>query len=252
MGKTSIEWCDFTFNPWIGCTRVSAACDFCYAEALARRYGWAKWGAGKARRRTSAENWLKPLKWNRAAQAAGKRAKVFCASLADVFDTEVPDEWRDELFAYLIMATPWLDWLLLTKRPKKMAEWAAEHGWPENCWAGTTTENYEMACARIPYLLAVPAPVHFLSYEPALGPLNFSRAWMWPVDPVGIDWVICGGESGPNARYMEPQWARDVRDACGGEVAFFMKQMTKKAPIPDDLMIRQFPEPLPNSQRGEA
>lgn len=235
MGEVSkIEWCDATFNPWIGCTRVSPACDHCYAESLARRYGWATWGPGEPRKRTSAANWKKPLAWNEAAKKAGVRKRVFCASLSDVFDAEVPDEWRDELFAYLISGTPHLDWLLLTKRPKLMAQWAAENGWPENAWAGTTVENQTMADLRIPELMKVPARVRFLSMEPMLEPIEY--------DLRGINWVIVGGESGAGARYMEPMWARAMHGTCVlADAAFFMKQMTKKAPIPADLMIREFP-----------
>src|SRR6266498_2784556 len=105
MGETKIEWADFTFNPWIGCTKVSAACDHCYAEALAKRYDWAKWGPGETRKRTSETNWLKPLAWDRKAKRDGVRRRVFCASLADVFDAEVSDDWRDDLFM-MICETP--------------------------------------------------------------------------------------------------------------------------------------------------
>src|ERR1700730_6921319 len=114
--NSKIEWTDHTFNPWIGCTKVSPACDHCYAEAMMdTRYGRVRWGAGEDRSRTSKANWQQPLKWNRIAQADGARPLVFCASLADVFDNEVDPLWRRELFA-LIEATPSLIWLLLTKR----------------------------------------------------------------------------------------------------------------------------------------
>ena len=155
MGANSaIEWTDHTFNPWIGCTRVSdgqrpSACDFCYAADMAHRWGWAEWGAGQPRQRTGAANWRKPLAWDRDAKAAGVRRRVFCASLADVFDAEVPDAWRDELFAMVIMATPHLDWLLLTKRPQVAKKWFAEHPAPPNVWLGTTVEDQAMADLRL-------------------------------------------------------------------------------------------------------
>ncbi len=238
MGENSkIEWCDATFNPWIGCTKVSPACDNCYAVALATRYRWVKWGAGEPRKRTAQANWLKPIAWNKAAAAAGVRKRVFCASLADVFDAEVSDDWRDELFAYVVMACPSLDFLMLTKRPQVAKKWVAEHGLPDNVWLGTTVENQTMAELRIPILLSIPAKVRFLSCEPLLGELTMRPEWM-----LGLDWIICGGESGPGARMMQHWWARHLRDQCNAAgVHFFMKQMTAKAPIPADLLVREFP-----------
>ncbi|MDR6771810.1 phage Gp37/Gp68 family protein [Azospirillum sp. BE72] len=189
---SKIEWTDATFNPWIGCTAVSPACDHCYAEALSKARLGVAWGKGEPRRRTSNGNWKLPLRWNRKAEREGRRLRVFSASLADVFDAEVPDAWRDELFA-LIAATPNLDWLLLTKRPKVMRDYAdlawrcGEHWladqlgtpavqWPlPNVWLGTTVENQAMAEARIPHLLATPAAVRFLSMEPLLGPVDLTR-----------------------------------------------------------------------------
>ncbi|MFN7178351.1 phage Gp37/Gp68 family protein [Hyphomonas sp.] len=242
--ETRIEWADHTFNPWIGCTKVSPACDHCYAEAQASRY-WPDeqlW-AGK-RKRTSANNWRQPLKWNRQAAefraAHGRPPMVFCASLADVFDNQVPDDWRRDLWA-LIEATPDLIWLLLTKRPQNIRKmlpmsvhkpgldaWGA--GWP-NVWLGTTVENQAEADRRIPHLLAVPAAKRFLSCEPLLGPVDLdcwpesgcSRNWL--DDEKGIDWVIAGGESGPHARPSHPDWFRGLRDQCAAAgVPFFFKR----------------------------
>ncbi|QCO14025.1 phage Gp37/Gp68 family protein [Azospirillum brasilense] len=200
MGETSkIEWTDATFNPWIGCTKLSAACDNCYAEKeRAVTCLGVTWGAGQPRHRTSASTWKQPLTWNRKAAKEGRRMRVFCASLADVFDAEVPDDWRDDLFA-LIAATPHLDWLLLTKRPKVMRDfadraarcgehWLADKGappvrWPlPNVWLGTTVENQAMAEARIPHLLGTPAAVRFLSMEPLLGMVDLRR-WMADLCP---------------------------------------------------------------------
>lgn len=233
---TKIEWCDSTFNPWIGCTRVSPACDDCYAarSTPARALGVA-WGPGEERRRTSASNWALPKRWNAQADAFqakhGRRQRVFCASLADVFDNQVPPEWRAELFA-LIDQTPQLDWLLLTKRignvPRMLeAPGMQKCGLPANVWLGATICNQEEADRDIPKLLVVPAAVHYISYEPALGPVRIRDHWLIHHHPgdAAIDWVICGGESGPQARPMHPDWARNLRDQCHATgVPFLFKQ----------------------------
>lgn len=240
--NSRIEWTDHTFNPWVGCTKISPACDHCYAEGWAKRTGQAQLWSGE-RRRTSETNWKAPLKWNRQARAENRRFRVFCASLADVFDNQALGEWRIGLWR-MIAATPNLDWLLLTKRPQNipkmlptsrddLPQWG--DGWP-NVWLGTTVENQAEVERRIPHLRTAPAAVHFLSCEPMLEPIV--------PDLRGIDWVICGGESGGGARDMDASWARSLRDDCHAEnVPFFMKQMTRKAPIPPDLMVRQFPRP---------
>ncbi|WP_338665013.1 phage Gp37/Gp68 family protein [Pararoseomonas sp. SCSIO 73927] len=213
---TGISWADHTWNPWIGCTAVSPACDHCYAEAWAKR-----WGRDfSERRRTSAANWRIPAKLNAAAAAAGVRRRVF-PSLMDPFDNQVDqaigaDFWR------VIAETPWLDWLLLTKRPqniRKMLPAGWGKGWP-NVWLGTTAENQDEADRRLWALTKVPAVLHFVSCEPLLGPV-------WLPDYLGweLKWVICGGESGPGARPMDPAWARSLRDQCAGKaVPFHFKQ----------------------------
>lgn len=232
MGETTeISWTDHTFNPWIGCTNVSPACDNCYAEKLVHRYGWAKWGAGEPRKVTSDANWRKPLAWDRKAKRDGVRRRVFCASLADVFDAEVPDDWRDNLTS-LIQDTPNLDWLLLTKRPNvALKYWKRQGSVPGNVWMGTTVENQSMADLRIPALLQIPARVRFLSCEPLLGPVNLrSVAWHGTTVQVLIgdpklSWIIAGGESGPRARPSHPDWFRQLRDQCqAAGVAFHHKQ----------------------------
>jgi len=241
MGEnTKIEWTTHTFNPWIGCQKVSPGCDHCYAESLMdKRYHKVEWGPHGARKRTSEANWKLPLRW--AKQANGSRPRVFCASLADVFDNQVPKEWRSDLFA-LIEDTPELDWLLLTKRPENVAKmlwpkWDA--GLPSNIWLGTTCEDQAHYNRRWPILQQVQAVVRFISHEPSIGPLTRLRCV--PFGPVP-DWVICGGESGAGARMMDPTWARALHEECAHMgTAFFMKQMTGKTPIPDDLLVRQFP-----------
>ena len=254
--NTKIEWADHTFNPWTGCTKVSPACDHCYAEGWAKRSGHVKWGSGQPRRRTSDANWRMPLKWNREAERTGVRPRVFCASLADVFDNAVDPQWRADLFA-LIAATPNLDWLLLTKRIGNVRGMLAElaHGNdPDlslldmmplpNVWLGATVVNQEEADRDIPKLLAVPAAKRFLSIEPLLGAVDLglcdcdNGSVAGPGGAGGVtcpkcsgtggrtlDWVIVGGESGPGARPIHPDWARSIRDQCAAAcVPFLFKQ----------------------------
>lgn len=252
---TKIEWTDATFNPWVGCTKVGPGCDNCYAETLvAQRYKRAQWGAGQPRSRTSAAYWRQPLRWNaepyyecRACGARGtarfmigehnkccptrevvpSRRRVFCASLADVFDNEVAPEWRADLFE-LIERTPNLDWLLLTKRVGNV-ERLTPICWPANAWLGITVVNQEEADRDVPKLLQLRRdagiPVAFLSCEPLLGPIDLDRAHQAPVRLPRVDWVIVGGESGHGARPMHPDWARGIRDQCLlAGVPFLFKQ----------------------------
>lgn len=265
MGEnTKIEWTDHTFNPVIGCMKVSDGCKHCYAEALMdKRYNRAQWGPNTRRIRTSSSNWKKPLQWNANAKASGQRAKVFCASLSDVFEDH-PD-WTDprrDLFQ-LIERTPHLDWLLLTKRPENIErlivratgryDWAWLANYP-NVWIGTSVEDQDAADKRIPELLKVPAKVRFLSCEPLLSDVMLRR-WVPPSKegwaPSPIHWVIVGGESGQKARPMQIEWARSLRDQCqAAGVAYFCKQLggisDKRhdlADFPEDLRIREFPRP---------
>jgi len=281
--NTKIEWCDHTFNPWIGCTKVGPGCDNCYAEAdFDKRRHVVRWGPGEPRKRTSEANWAKPLTWNRYHdkfffKQHGRRQRVFCASLADVFDNHVPTAWRVDLLD-LIRATPNLDWLLLTKRIGNVRGMLAEAlsiaqsygtrgtlaNWigcwvdgepPANVWLGATIVNQEEADRDIPKLLTVPARARFLSMEPLLGPVDITE-YMWPVcgwwrgphnsyheakaagaecglkrqalvsaNARFVTWVIVGGESGPGARPMHPDWARSLRDQClDAGVPFLFKQ----------------------------
>lgn len=242
MGEnTKIEWAHHTFNPWYGCQKVGPGCDHCYAEGWAKRSGMVQWGPHAERRRTSESNWRQPIKWNAEAERLGVRYRVFCSSLADVFDNAVPVQWRIGLMK-LICETPNLDWLLLTKRignASAMLETAfrAVHhqreGWadniPPNVWIGATICNQEEADRDIPKLLAVPATKRFLSMEPLLGPVDLSR---WLDDGSNemalagtLDWVVVGGESGPHARPMHPAWVRGLRDQCkAARVPFLFKQ----------------------------
>jgi protein gp37 len=219
MGDNSaIEWTTHTFNPWIGCTEVSPGCDHCYARELARRYGWSSWGKGAERHRTSAAVWRQPILWNRKAATSGDPVFVFCASLADFFDPEVPDDWRRDAWD-VIRRTPHLTWQILTKRPNLIPRFLPPDwgdGWP-HVWLGTSTEDQRNTW-RARKLHEVPAAVHFWSVEPMLG----------AIDTTGLplpEWVICGGESGPHARPMHPDWARSLRDQCAAAgVPFLFKQ----------------------------
>jgi protein gp37 len=192
MARSNIEWTDYTFNPWIGCTKVSNGCKHCYAETLMdERYKKVQWGPKGVRLRTSPTYWRQPFKWNREAEAKRERARVFCASLADVFEgpeTMPEGSWpvvleaRNELWD-LIHNTPWLDWQILTKRPENVNPWLKSLLGPQtpppNMWIGTSVEDQKEADDRIPHLLKCPAVVRFLSCEPLLGPVKVNFGYWW-------------------------------------------------------------------------
>lgn len=242
MGETTkIEWTDHTFNPWIGCTKISPACDGCYAENLMdHRYGRVSWGAGEDRKRTAPATWRKPIAWNKAAALKPDSTYVFCASLADVFDNEVAPEWRDDLFA-LIKATPALTWLLLTKRIGNVLKMMDRIRMPPNAAIGATMANhaeYDRDRMKLWEVKRALSPVFtFGSFEPLLSDII--------MDKHAPDWVIVGGETDQGAhkaRVADTAWFRSMRDQSR-ELGrkFFFKQMTNKAPIPADLMVREFP-----------
>jgi protein gp37 len=256
VGKDSaISWTTHTYNPWWGCVEVSPACDNCYARELAvNRWGHKVWGKDAPRRFFGDKHWNEPLKWDKEAAKAGERHRVFCASMADVFeDRRDLDMERLRLYA-LIEKTPNLDWMLLTKREKairKLLPTAWIRNPRPNVWLGVTAENQRRADERIPALLDVPAVVHWISAEPLLGPINFEpwiKGYHHPVTHdrldapdgaqvageirsgdewhrlKGIDWVIVGGESGDHPRRMDPAWANDIRRQCEGKAAYHFKQ----------------------------
>jgi protein gp37 len=320
--RTNIQWCDSTFNPWMGCTKVSPACDHCYAERDTARFKQVNWGVGQPRKRTSPENWRKPIQWNKRpfyecsscgwrdevfcngwidahtcpeckhSTLKSARRRVFCASLADVFDNEVDPQWRLELFN-LIASTPNLDWLILTKRVGNVLpmleeianlglsednlssepvrtpghwlanDWLRHDMPPKNVWLGITVCNQHEVDRDIQKLWLIPAEVRWISIEPMLESINLSmplglsialdkkqdRMVHTPNCLPLINWVVVGGESGPGARKMDVDWARQLRDQCAtARVPFFMKQLggerNKKGDIvdlPEDLQIRQSP-----------
>ena len=251
MGFNSkIEWTTHTFNPWWGCTKVSDGCKFCYAELLSNRYGHDVWGAGKQRRLLSDKHWQEPLKWNVRAQAEGVHYRVFCASMADVFEEGAPESEVSRLWQ-IIRQTPMLDWQLLTKRPERIAanlpdDWGAGY---RNVWLGTRHQD-ETVVNRIDYLVRVPAVVHFLSLEPLIGPLH-----NLPLE--NIQWVIVGGESGPKARPIDEDWVLDIRRQCrAAAVPFFFKQWggVNKAKSGRALLGRLYDEMpnLPQTRRRVA
>ncbi len=311
--NSNISWTDHTFNPWRGCTKVSEGCAHCYAEALSKRNPalLGEWGPGKPRVLASDAMWRQPMKWNREAvlldehwhqgTSGGlpqpRRPRVFCASLADWLDEEIPPQWLARLLR-LIGSTPALDWQMLTKRPQNWSrlleaallsqkippsgdpelDWAVDwiewRAIPPNVWMGTTVENQARAEERIPALLRIPAGVRFLSCEPLLGPANLTK-WVYGVSGDGalnplsgyvtgdgcyeprqdndhrIDWVICGGESGPGRRPFHHAWAESLAAQCQtAGVACYVKQDGHHHPgqrgtLSDHLWsLKQFPAAL--------
>jgi protein gp37 len=235
MAKDSkIEWTHHTFNPWWGCVKVSAACDHCYAEAWAKRLGEQVWGPGSDRRFFSDAHWNEPLKWNREAVSEGVRRRVFCASMADVFENRkdlVPHRAR---LLRLIEETPHLDWLLLTKRIHLVRKQLPKgYEFPKNVWLGTTVENDHSARKRIDHLLSFESPsVRFLSCEPLLGPIDLRKYLVSNTNGTRVDWVIAGGESGAGARPMDPDWPANLQAQCAAaKVPFHFKQWGHWAPI---------------------
>lgn len=273
--NSSIEWTTHTFNPWRGCTKVSPGCANCYAEAQARRNPkvLGVWGDAGTRVIGSEAYWHLPREWDLAAAEAGGRARVFCASLADWLEDR-PDlvAPRARLLS-LVRLTPHLDWLLLTKRPELLwpaiehvyrttadeplaawlADWMTERDVPPHVWLGASAEDQQRLDERSQAICTFPAAVRFLSVEPMLGRLDFTAAFrrvslqyngqngqgqhtavVTEVPPL-IHWVIVGGESGPRARPMHPDWVRSARRQCERfGVAFFFKQWGEWLPYDRD------------------
>lgn len=231
--NSAISWTTHTWNPWMGCTKVSPACDGCYAEALMdKRYGKVQWGPHGERVRTSVHNWNEPLRWQRRAEIDGNRPFVFCASLADIFDNQVPAEWRADAFN-VMRETPRLVYLLLTKRPQNIVKLAdAVGGLPSNAAIGTTVEDQKRADTNLPALKVAKIETNplftFGSFEPLLGPIVIPPAFM-------PDWIITGGETdqgGHRARPSHHAWFRDLRDqAAAAGVPYHHKQNGEWMPL---------------------
>lgn len=258
MKDSKIEWTDHTANFWWGCQKVSLGCQNCYAETWAHRLGKSIWGPSTlTQREYKRAIWDDIPKWDWQAKVAGHRQRVFVQSMADLFeDHPQVVRWRRDAMKLMGECVN-LDFLVLTKRPENIArmmplEWCVH--WPDHVWIGTSVEHQKSADKRIPELLKIPAKVRFLSMEPLLGPVSLDR-WFglmpghrWAeclcaeIDEAdrpcitcearqalgsesGIDWIIVGGESGPNARPMHPSWVRGIRDQCqNAAVSFFFKQ----------------------------
>lgn len=240
MGQaTNISWTDHTFNIVWGCTQISPACAHCYAKSLSERWGYDIWGKDAERRTFGDKHWQEPLKWNRIAEKEQRRHRVFCSSMADVFeDHPTVDQERLKLWP-LIRQTPWLDWQLLTKRPENIKanlpdDWGDGYS---NVWLGVTAENQEFADKRLPTLLDIPSVLHFVSAEPLLGWLDLTdylptlgyrgRAWFLP----SLKWIIVGGESGAKHRPLDTLAARSIQAlAHQTSTAFFFKQHGGRTP----------------------
>lgn len=210
--SSSIEWTDATWNPVVGCTKVSPGCKHCYAETLTERFRGVP-GHPFERGfdlRLVPNKLQEPTKWR-------KPKKIFTCSISDLFHEGIPFDYIKAVFEVMV-AADWHTYQVLTKRSDRLNQIAERLPWPEHVWMGVSVESGDYV-KRISDLLATPARVRFLSLEPLLGPLPHLQ-----LD--GIDWVIVGGESGPKARPMDPAWAREIREQCtSAGVAFFLKQL---------------------------
>ena len=217
--NSGIEWTDHTWNPWQGCRKVSPGCAHCYMFREKARFGQNP----EIVVRSKAATFNAPLKWK-------DSARVFVCSWSDFF-IEDADEWRDDAWK-IINSCPHLTFLLLTKRAERLP-----FEYPENVWVGVTAENQKQFENRMLYLGEVRATVKFVSVEPMLSDISI---YNYRSD---IDWIICGGESGPHAREMNPEWALSLKNQCAENgIPFFMKQMAGRATIPEFLQGREFPK----------
>lgn len=257
--KTNIQWCDHTFNPWRGCTKVSPGCQHCYAETLSVRNPsvLGEWGPNGKRVVAAEAYWRQPNAWNRAAATAGVRRRVFCLSLGDIFEERPELAAARRRLGAIIQETTWLDWLLLTKRPQNWQQACSELWWrpdasyplPANVWLGVSVEDQRRADERLPVLRSIPARVRFVSYEPALGPVDnggrcprcdrdatYAGVCLCNVasdayapDRGRLHWWIVGGESGTQARSFDVQWAKRIVAGCQiSGVACFVKQLGRR------------------------
>ena len=249
MANSKIEWTDRVWNPVTGCTKISEGCQNCYAERMSKRFAetWGLPADNPFGVRLHPERLEEPLRWS-------KPSRIFVCSMGDLFHEEVPFQFIHQIWG-VMKKCPKHTFIVLTKRPERMKQvvnriyslerlgWAK--GFWEHVWLGLTAENQKRAEERIPILLQIPAAVRFVSLEPMLGPVSFRWFPAWPenaptvaMNPYNkgitneydglrrLDWIICGGESGPGARPMHPDWVRSLRDQCkASNVPFFFKQM---------------------------
>lgn len=238
--NSSIEWTDHTFNPWWGCMKVSPGCKNCYAETFSNRYHGPKyWGPNSERRKFEDKHWNQLLKWNREAEKAGVPAKVFTGSMCDIAEYHPEVDAERERLWRMIPDLRWLRFQLLTKRPENYmkvvpGEWV-KSGTPDNVIFGCSIVNQEeldkhwMVMYEVKMILKASV---FYSMEPLLGPVDLAR----PLNYNSVAWIIVGGESGPKARPMHPDWARSIRDQCDAAgVPFFFKQWGEYTPYGDRL-----------------
>lgn len=232
--ETTIPYCDYTWSPWWGCTKISAGCANCYADRLSRRWhsGQGFWGDSNPRKMMSLAHWKNPHNWNNRARRTGTRRRVL-VSMCDPFEDRLDLTDARRKFFTLIEGTAWLDWLVLTKRPQNIQAmvpkwWASS--WPANVWIGTSIENQKTADERIGHLQAVPSLIRWLSIEPALELIDFTY-WIDLDRSEGrngkfIEWAVIGGESGPSARKCAVEWIRGMKQQLqAAGVPVYVKQL---------------------------
>ena len=225
--STKIEWAHETWNPVSGCTPISEGCQNCYAKRMANRlrgrYGYDKDDPFKITLHPS--QFYKLDKWK-------KPRMIFVVSMGDLFHPDVPADWIDQV-VMAADAHPQHTFLFLTKRPQRMSHWR----FPDNAWIGVTAENKKRYHERWSVLMKIPATVHFVSVEPMLNYININQFLEKP------DWVICGAETGPGARPMNPEWVSDLFDQCNiAEIPFFFKKESKGLPVPNYIKVREYPK----------
>lgn len=227
--NSGIQWTNHTFNPWWGCVKVAQGCKFCYAEGVAERFcGRRVWGPNSERRLASEKVWNDPVRWNRAAERGGQRAKVFCLSMGDVLEDHPQLAEPRKRLVEIVETTPWLDWQLLTKRPENAEMFGWGHHWPANVWFGTSAATHEEMYRNAPHLLGSRARVKFWSLEPLIGRITMTPACMG-------DWVIVGGESGSHARPCDVGWIQSIVAQCKtAGVPCFVKQLGARILLPND------------------
>lgn len=269
--NTSIGWADITINPIVGCSKCSDGCRSCYAERFAARLARNPQTAAKYRGVVDERGrWTGKISapdGSCFAKLPKAPRRVFVGSMTDLFHPQIPFHWLDQIFL-TFLRYPQHTFIVLTKRPERAAEYFPHGGewitdtslitgevtrypYPiPNLWLGVTVCNQAEADAKIPVLLQIPAAKRFVSIEPMLGPVDLNgreflcKAWSQGQATIGtyLDWVICGGETGPGARPMHPEWARSLRDQCqSAGVPFYFKKMGNQKEIPLDLLIREFP-----------